>query len=41
MAAITVGLTRDMRRFANKDRFAAHNGSAPIEVSSGEKKIYR
>ncbi|HXW80007.1 MAG TPA: transposase [Acidimicrobiales bacterium] len=40
MAAITVGLTRDVRRFANKDHFAADNGSAPIEVSSGEKEIY-
>ena len=41
VAAITVGLTRDVRRFADKDHFAAYNGSAPIEVSSGEKKIYR
>ena len=41
VAAITVGLTRDVRRFADKDHFAAYNGSAPIEVSSGPKKIYR
>ena len=41
VAAITVGLARDVRRFADKDHFAAYNGSAPIEVSSGEKKIYR
>jgi len=41
VAAITVGLTRDVRRFADKDHFAAYNGSAPIEVSSGQKKIYR
>ena len=39
--AITVGLTRDVQRFADKDHFAAYNGSAPIEVSSGPKKIYR
>jgi transposase len=41
VAAITVGLTRDVGRFADKGHFAAYNGSAPIEVSSGEKKIYR
>ena len=41
VAAITVGLTRDVGRFADKYHFAAYNGSAPIEVSSGEKKIYR
>ena len=41
MAAITVGLTRDVRRFADKDHFAAYNGIAPIEVSSGPKKIFR
>ncbi len=41
VAAITVGLTRDVRRFSGKDHFAAYNGSAPIEVSSGEKNIYR
>ena len=36
-----MGLTRDVGRFADKGHFAAYNGSAPIEVSSGEKKIYR
>jgi transposase len=41
VAAITVGLTGDVGRFADKDHFAAYNGSAPIEVSSGEKKIHR
>ena len=41
VAAIVVGLTGDVRRFANRAHFAAYNGSAPIEVSSGEKKIYR
>ena len=34
-AAIALGYTRDVRRFANRDRFAAYNGTAPIEVSSG------
>ncbi len=37
VAAITVGLTADVRRFPDKDHFAAYNGSAPIEVSSGPK----
>jgi transposase len=41
VAAITVGLTRDVSRFADRDHFAAYNGSAPVEVSSGPKKIYR
>jgi transposase len=41
VAAITVGLTADVGRFPDKDHFAAYNGTAPIEVSSGPKKIYR
>jgi len=28
-------------RFPSRDHFAACNGTAPVEVSSGEKKIYR
>jgi transposase len=28
-------------RFPTRDHFAAYNGTAPVEVSSGEKKIYR
>ncbi|MGO9963000.1 MAG: transposase [Acidimicrobiales bacterium] len=28
-------------RFVSSDRFAAYNGTAPIEVSSGPRKIYR
>ena len=35
VAAIAVGHTGDVRRFANRDRFAAYNGTAPIEVVSG------
>jgi hypothetical protein len=27
--------------FASRAAFAANNGTAPLEVSSGEKKIYR
>lgn len=38
VAAMVIG---DVARFASKDRFAAYNGTAPIEVSSGPRKIYR
>jgi transposase len=31
----------DIHRFADRDRFASYNGTAPIEVSSGDRKIYR
>ena len=41
VAAITLGMTGDVGRSPNKDHFAAYNGSAPIEVSSGPKKLYR
>ena len=30
-----------MSRFANRDHFAAYNGTAPIEVSSGNRRVYR
>ena len=30
-----------MSRFTGRDHFAAYNGTAPIEVSSGQRKIYR
>ena len=38
VAAIAVGLTGDVGRFPDKDHFAAYNGTAPIEVSSGRRK---
>jgi transposase len=41
VAAITLGMTGDVGWFPNKDHFAAYNASAPIEVSSGPKKLYR
>jgi Transposase IS116/IS110/IS902 family len=31
----------DAARFSDRDRFAAYNGTAPVEVSSGERKIHR
>lgn len=41
IAAIIIGEAGDITRFATADHFAAYNGTAPIEVSSGERKIYR
>jgi transposase len=39
-AAIIAGV-RDVSRFPSRDHFAAYNGTAPVEVSSGPRKIYR
>jgi len=39
--AIAVGYPRDVRRFASRDRFAAYNGTAPIEVGSGGRMVHR
>ena len=41
VAATVVGLTGDVARFPTRDRFAAFNGTAPIEVSSGGRKVWR
>jgi transposase len=41
VAATVVGITGDIGRFANRDRFAAFNGTAPIQVSSGDRKVWR
>jgi transposase len=40
-AAIAVGHARDIRRFANRDHFAAYNGTGPIEMSSGGRVVHR
>ena len=40
-AAIAVGQTRRVSRFAGRDHFAAYNGTAPIEVGSGEHHVHR
>ena len=39
--AIAIGHTRRVERFARRDRFAAYNGTAPIEVSSGGRIVHR
>jgi hypothetical protein len=41
VAAAVLGDVRDISRFASKDHFAAYNGTAPVEVSSGGRVIYR
>src|SRR4029077_6908503 len=41
IAAAVIGDVRHVSRFGNRDRFAACNGTAPIEVSSGGRKACR
>ena len=41
IAAIVIGCVIDVSRFPGRDHFAAYNGTAPIEVSSGNRKIHR
>src|SRR6266568_2248905 len=41
IAAAVIGDVRVVSRFPDRDHFAAYNGTAPIEVSSGGRKIYR
>src|ERR1017187_8280300 len=41
VAATVIGAVTDVSRFPGRDHFAAYNGTAPIEVSSGNRKIYR
>ena len=41
VAATVIGDVRDVARFPSRDHFAAYNGTAPIEVSSGHRTIYR
>jgi transposase len=41
VAATVIGAVRDISRFPGRDHFAACNGTAPIEVSSGPRKTCR
>jgi transposase len=41
IAATMIGYVADVSRFPSRDRFAAYNGTAPIEVSSGNRKTCR
>jgi transposase len=41
VAAAVLGDVGDIARFASPDSFAAYNGTAPVEVSSGGRVVYR
>jgi transposase len=41
IAAAVIGDVRTVSRFPGRGHFAAYDGTAPIEVSSGERKVYR
>jgi transposase len=41
IAAAVIGDVRHVSRFPGRDHFAAYNGTAPIEVSSGGRKVYQ
>ena len=41
VAATVIGAVRNVSRFPSQGHFAACNGTAPIEASSGPRKIYR
>jgi transposase len=36
-----IGHAGDVSRFGNRDRFAAYNGTAPVEFSSGGRTVHR
>ncbi len=41
VAALLIGYTGGIARFGSADRYAAYNGTAPVEYSSGGKKRHR
>jgi transposase len=41
IAAAVIGDVRDVSRFPGRDHFAAYNGTAPVGVSSGQRKACR
>jgi transposase len=41
IAAMLIGYAGDIRRFANRDHYAAYNGTAPVEFSSGGRTVHR
>jgi Transposase IS116/IS110/IS902 family len=41
IAAIVIAEVQDVSRFRDRDHFAACNGTAPVEVSSGRRKVHR
>jgi transposase len=41
IAGTIIGGVGDAARFPGRDHFASCNGTAPVEVSSGNRKIHR
>ena len=41
IAAMLIGYTGDIHRFRNRDHYAAYNGTAPVEFSSGGRTVHR
>ena len=41
IAGTIIGDIADVSRFPGRDHFAAYNGTAPVEVSSGNHKVHR
>jgi transposase len=41
IACMLIGYSGDIRRFANRDHYAAYNGTAPVEFSSGGRVVHR
>ena len=41
IAAALIGYTGDIARFSDRDRYAAYNGTAPVEFSSGGRTVHR
>ena len=41
IAATLIGYTGDIRRFRNRDHYAAYTGTAPVEFSSGGRTVHR
>jgi transposase len=41
IAAMLIGYSGDITRFANRDHYAAYNGTAPVEFSSGGRIVHR
>jgi transposase len=41
IAATVIGDVVTVARFPSRGHFAAYNGTAPVEVSSGQRKVYR
>jgi transposase len=41
VACMLIGYSGDIARFASRDHYAAYNGTAPIEMSSGRRVVHR